>query len=61
MRAARQFETRELLVLASEAVIHRFIEDKATSLGELEQFLGQPIRLQAQSMYHTDQFDVVVL
>ncbi|HJO35044.1 MAG: ribonuclease G [Pseudomonadota bacterium] len=61
IRAARQFDARELLVLAADNVVTRLLEDKATNLAELEQSLGRPIRLQAQSMYYTDQYDVVML
>ena len=61
LRAARQFDTRELLVLASDAVVDRLLEDKTAHLAELEQHLGRPIRLQRQSVYHNEQFDVVML
>ncbi|MGB5235173.1 MAG: ribonuclease E/G, partial [Candidatus Macondimonas sp.] len=61
LRAARQFDTSELLVLASDAVVDRLLEDKTAHLAELEQHLGRPIRLQRQSVYHNEQFDVVML
>jgi len=60
-RAARQFDTRDLLVLASDAVIDRLLEDKTVHLAELEHHLGRPIRLQRQSVYQNEQFDVVLL
>jgi len=60
-RAARQCDTRDLLVLASDAVIDRLLEDKTVHLAELEQHVGRPIRLQRQSVYHNEQFDVVML
>ncbi|GMV68349.1 MAG: Rne/Rng family ribonuclease [Pseudomonadota bacterium] len=60
-RAARQFDTRDLLVLASDAVIDRLLEDKTVHLAELEQHLGRPVRLQRQSVYQNEQFDVVLL
>ena len=61
MRAARQFEAQELLVLAADDVVERFLDERATTIAELEQFIGRPIRLQAQGMYHTEQYDVVMI
>jgi len=61
IRAVRQFDPREVLILASDAVVSSFMEDRAAGLAELEQFIGRPIRLRAQGMYHVEQYDVVTL
>lgn len=42
-------------------MIDRLLEDKTVHLAELEHHLGQPIRLQRQSVYQNEQFDVVLL
>ena len=60
-RAARQFEARHFLVLASPAVIQRLTEDASMGLAELEASLNRPIRLQAEPAYHPESFDVVPL
>ncbi|MES2491219.1 MAG: ribonuclease G [Pseudomonadota bacterium] len=60
-RAARQFEAKGFLVLAAPHVITRFMEEQSLGLGELEAQLHRPIRLQAESSYGQESFDVVPL
>ena len=60
-RASRQFEARHFLVLAAPAVVQRLTDDAAMGLAELESTLNRPIRLQAESSYHPESFDVVPL
>lgn len=61
MRAARQFDAEALMVISSEPVNERLLEEESNSLAELEAFIGKPIRLQAESQYLPEQYDVVVL
>ncbi|HZP12849.1 MAG TPA: ribonuclease G [Nevskiaceae bacterium] len=58
-RAARQFEAREFRVIAAPQVISRLMEEQSQDLAELEEQLKRPIRLQAESLYLQDGFDVV--
>jgi ribonuclease G len=60
LRQAGQFSSRELLVLAHQDVIERLLGEAATALAELEPLVGRPIRLQSESLYDVDQFDVVL-
>ena len=60
LRAARAFDTDTYLVLASQAVIDRMLDEEADHLAELEEFIGKTIRLQVESMYFCEQFDVVL-
>ncbi len=60
LRAARAFDTDTYLVLASQAVIDRMLDQEADHLAELEEFIGKTIRLQVESMYYCEQFDVVL-
>ena len=60
-RAARQFEAKGFLVLAAPHVITRFMEEQSLGLAELEGQLHRPIRLQAESSYGQESFDVVPL
>ncbi|HEX4871471.1 MAG TPA: ribonuclease G [Nevskiaceae bacterium] len=60
-RAARQFEARSFLVLAAPKVIERLMEDQPLGLAELETQLNRPVRLQVESGYHPENFDVVPL
>ncbi len=61
IREARQFDVESLLVLASQDVIDRLVDEEATHLAELEDFIERPIRLQAEVLYTQEQFDVVLI
>ena len=59
LRETRQFDTRQLLVLASQEVVDLLLDEESTSLAELEAFIGKPIRFQVESLYTQEQYDVV--
>jgi ribonuclease G len=61
IREARQFDVEELLVLASQEVVDRLLDEESHNLAELEEFIGKPIRLQAESLYTPEQYDVVLI
>ena len=61
IRQSRQFEFEELLVLAHQDVIELLLDEQARSLAELEEQTGKSIRLQTESLYLQDQFDVVLM
>jgi len=59
LRAARQFDIEQLLVLASQEVVDLLLDEESASLAELEAFIGKPIRFQAETLYTQEQYDVV--
>lgn len=61
LRESRQFDARELLVLASLDVTDLLLDEESDSLAELQEFIGVPIRFQAENLYTQEQFDVVLL
>ena len=61
VRQARQFECQQLMVLAHQDVIERLLDEESSALGELELNTGKPIRLQTESLYSVDQYDVVLM
>jgi ribonuclease G len=61
IRQSRQFEFEEALVLAHQDVIELLLDEQARSLAELEEQTGKSIRLQTESLYLQDQFDVVLM
>jgi len=61
IRQHRQFSFDELLVLAHQDVIELLLDDESKGLLELEQQIGRPIRLQPESLYLQDQFDVILI
>ncbi len=61
LREARQFDTQQLLVVASPEVVDMLTDEESTSVAELESFIERPIKLQADSSYRQEQYDVVLL
>jgi len=61
LREARQFDVQQYLVLASQEVVDVLLDEEATSLAELETFIGKPIKLQVEALYSQEQFDVVLM
>jgi ribonuclease G len=61
IRQSRQFEFDEVMVLAGQEVIELLLDEQARSLAELEEQTGKSIRLQTESLYQQDQFDVVLM
>jgi len=61
IREAKQYETTQFLILASQDIIDRFNDEDSTNLAELEQFIGKPILFQFESQYSREQFNVVLM
>jgi len=61
IRQHRQFEFDAVLVLAHQDVIELLLDEEANGLAEIEEQIGKSIRLQPESLYHKDQFDVVLI
>jgi ribonuclease G len=62
LREARQYDdTREFRILASQKVVDTFLDEESQSLALLEEFIGKPIRLQVESIYHQEQYDIVLV
>ena len=60
-RQSRQFDFDEAMVLAHQSVIELLLDEQAPSLAKLEAQTGKSIRLQPESLYTQDQFDVVLM
>ena len=61
MREARQYDAVKLLVLASQEAVDYMLDEESTSVAELEDFIGVPIKLQVEALYTQEQFDVVLM
>ena len=61
IRQHRQFSFDEVLVLAHQDVIEMLLTDESNGLAEMEAQTGKPVRLQPESLYLRDQFDVVLI
>ncbi len=61
IREVRQYNVQELLVLASNEVVERLLDEEADTLSELETFTGVNIKFRAETQYNQEQYDVVLL
>jgi ribonuclease G len=61
IREARQYDARELLVLASQDVVDLLLDEESSSLAELESFIEVPIKFQVESLFSPEQYDVVLM
>ena len=61
LREARQFDAREFRILAAQKVIDMFLDEESQGLAMLEEFIGKPIRLQVETLYTQEQYDVVLM
>jgi ribonuclease G len=60
LREHRQFNPKEFRIIASADVIDRFLEEESGHLAQLIEFIGKPIRLQAESSFNQEQYDIVL-
>jgi ribonuclease G len=60
MREAKQFDPREFRILASQLVIDMFLEEESQHLAMLSDFIGKPISLRVESVYHQEQYDIIL-
>ncbi|MFO7581666.1 ribonuclease G [Guyparkeria sp.] len=60
-RDARQYQPKSMLVIASASVIDRLREEDSTSLAELQEFIGVPLKLQIDLHYMPEQYDIVLM
>ena len=60
-RSARQFEAQGFLVIAAPQVVEQLRDELSMGMAELEEQLARPVRLQPETAYLQDAFDVVPL
>ncbi|MFK8051619.1 MAG: ribonuclease G [Woeseiaceae bacterium] len=61
LRQHRQFSFDELMILAHQDVIELMLDEESGALAELSEFTEKTVRLQTESLYAPDQYDVVLL
>ena len=61
LREARQFNPRELRVLAAQSVIDLLLDDESAALAQLSVEIGKPVSLQVEPGYAQEQYDIVLL
>jgi len=60
LREERAYNTDQYLVLASQEVVDRLLDEESSNVADLEDFIGKPIRFQVEPMYTQEQFDVIL-
>ncbi|HYM48191.1 MAG TPA: ribonuclease E/G, partial [Burkholderiaceae bacterium] len=61
LREVRQYGAAEYTVVASQAVVDMLLDEEATSLLNLQEFIRRPIQLKVEPTYHLEQYDVVLM
>ena len=61
IREARQFDANEFLILAAQPIVDLMLDEESTSIVELVDFIGKPIRFQVETEYNQEHFDVVLM
>ncbi|RMX02056.1 ribonuclease G [Allofranklinella schreckenbergeri] len=61
LREARQFNPREIKVLAAPEVIELFLDEESQYLASLSDFIAKPIALVAETALAPDRYDVVLV
>ncbi|WP_421870689.1 ribonuclease G [Motiliproteus sp.] len=60
LREARAYDTDTYLVIASQSVVDRLMDEDSDNVAELEAFIGKTIQFQVETLYTPEQFDVVL-
>lgn len=60
LREERAYGAEGYLILASQAIIDRLLDEDSNGLADLEAFIGKAIKLQVESQYVQDQYDIIL-
>jgi ribonuclease G len=60
VRVARAYENRALLVMASQQVVDRLLDEESATVVDLETLTGKRISFKVEAFYTNEQFDVVM-
>lgn len=61
VRAARAYDAKSYLVLASQEVVDRMLDEESASVAQIEMQTGKSIKFQVETLYTQEQFDVVLM
>jgi ribonuclease G len=60
LREDRAYGAGNYLVLASQPVVDRLLDEDSNGLADLEAFIGKTIKLQVESLYTQDYYDIIL-
>ncbi len=61
LRQFRAYEVNAFLVIASQAVVDRLLDEESANVADLENFIKKTIRFQVETLYSQEEFDVVLV
>ncbi|MFL1455828.1 ribonuclease G [Marinobacter sp. GN3S48] len=61
LRVNRAYDTESYLVMASQSVVDRLLDEESDNVADLETFIEKTIRFQVEPFYSQEQYDVVLL
>ncbi len=61
VREAKQFNPREMRILAAPSVTDLFLEEESATLAQISQDIQRPVSLQPEPGYSQEQYDIVLL
>jgi ribonuclease G len=54
------YDSNVLLVMASQIVVDRLLDEESNTLAELEDLVAKTVKFEVEPMYTQEQFDVVL-
>ncbi|MBR9910524.1 MAG: ribonuclease G [Gammaproteobacteria bacterium] len=61
LREARAYNNEKFLVLASQVVIDRLLDEESANVADLEVFISCTIQFQVESIYSQEQYDIILV
>lgn len=61
LREVRAYDTEEIVVLASQLVIDRLLDEESSNVADLEEFIGRTIKFKVEAIYHQEQYDIILV
>ena len=61
LRMARTYDNEKFLVLASQLVVDRLLDEQATYVADLEAFINRTIEFRVEALFHQEQYDIVLV
>lgn len=61
LRQERAYASANYLVMASQIVVDRILDEESPHVADLEEFIGKSIRFQVEPLYNQEQFDIVLM
>lgn len=60
LREERAYSSNSYLVLASQSVIDRLLDEESASVADLEAFIKKPVQFRVEPIYNQEQYDVIL-